>query len=126
MNKHFFEYMMEFERQLLRCDLGRDRIVNTERQKNINLMDMAYSMGWEIDSPVIGAIDYYGFIRKTTGLIEKGHTINSRVLIAPVINFQSIKMSDLVRVDSRLVTFFPEYKNVILTLRGFTRGEYEL
>jgi len=119
MNKHFFTYMEEFETEVANSRLGIDKVVSINNQTNPSILNIAYSMGWTFDSDTITAIDYYGYIKKSSSLIDLGYKINSKSLIARVINFQSIKIEEIISINHKLITFFPEYKNVILDLRGF-------
>jgi len=121
MNRYFFTYMSEFEEAVLKSTFSKDRFIRTARQTNDNLVNIAYSIGWEIETDVCGAIDYYGFIKRSTGLVYGVEEMGTPVVLAKVVNFQSLRMQDLIQIDSKLVAFFPEYKNVILTLRGFNR-----
>ena len=71
-------------------------------------------------------IDYYGFLKRSTGLIEKVDEMRAklvgrqlRMVKAPVVHFASVRMEDVAIRAPELVAGFPDFKKTILDARGF-------
>ena len=71
-------------------------------------------------------IDYYGFLKKSSALVERIESERAelagrqvRMLKALVVHFASVRMEDVARLAPQLVSDFPDFKKTILRARGF-------
>lgn len=106
-------------------------VFDTRGHVSVNRSKMAYTafakrLGAAIKTYKIFAVDYYGYIKKSTGFIDslhmqigilRGKQIKS--MRVPLVHFASIKMEDVAKINSNMLKEFPKFKQTILTLRGF-------
>lgn len=81
-----------------------------------------------VDSDEEFAIDYYGYIKKSKGLLQ---SIDMQSLDSPgvqiaavktkVIYFASLRIEDVLNVSPEMVALFPVIKKQILKYRGFKK-----
>ena len=72
------------------------------------------------DKPL--AIDYYGHIKKSTGIIDvvkKYNGIEIKSIKVPVVYWASIKNEDILNLAPELMDGFPLFKKHLIDLRGF-------
>ena len=67
-------------------------------------------------------VDYYGYIRKSSGMIQlingyKG--IEIKTILVPVVHFASIKNEHIAELAPELLEGFQEFKGHLIKLRGF-------
>lgn len=77
---------------------------------------------FEYDKPA--AIDYYGLIKKSTGLVDQvssNHELQVRAVKAPIVHFASIKIEWISDLAPDLVRDFPKFKKKIVSLRRFKK-----
>ena len=81
-------------------------------------------MGVVFDHAEPAAIDYYGFIKKSSGLMAQfanSSDLQVRAVRAPIVHFASIKVEDVSDLSPELVRDFPGFKKLLVTLREFKR-----
>jgi len=86
-------------------------------------------MGLEIDTEVIMAIDYYGYMKKSRGFNSqvkevmdnfKGSQV--KLLDAKVVHFNSVRLEVLAKLAPELVTDFGDFKKAVLDAREFNHN----
>lgn len=116
-------YIESFERAVIlgvRQKLwGSEQSIST-RPGKLSIGPMGKILGTEIDTDMVLAIDYYGYVKKSRGLLK---TLLSngrpRFVATPVVFFNGIKLEVLARVSPELVLDFVEFKSAVLDIRGF-------
>ena len=132
MTKQFLRYLTIFETEFIPKGiksgvLGKSWLVSVRPGK---LSKTAYGqlIGDCINSEISFAIDYYGHIKKSKGLIhvinEKSLAIKGRQLKkvqSTMVHFASIKIEDIAEItkDPFIITKFSEFKKVLLMNRGY-------
>ena len=79
-------------------------------------------IGMRIDTPIPMAVDYYGHIKKSTGImdvVEKYDGIEIKSIKVPVVYFASVKNEDILNLAPELMDGFPLFKKYLIDLRGF-------
>lgn len=98
---------------------GLEQAVST-RPGKLSTGPMGKFLGVEIDTDIAMALDYYGYVKKSRGLLT---TLRSngrpRFIVTPVVFFNGIKLEVLARVSPELVLGFVEFKSAVLDIRGF-------
>ena len=105
---------------------SRMAVVATKNCKLSNY-DFGKRIGDVIDTEIVLVIDYYGYLKRSKGFLEK---MRSKVNPLPkelrsyMVHFASIKMEDIAAMTSDISVMldFPRLKNEILILRGFKKS----
>lgn len=129
---NFIEYRDKFEIDIVLKGLQLG-VFSGKKQVPVSRSRMAYTsfakkLGLFVVSSSIFAIDYYGYLKKSSGFIDafcnqkilRGKQLKSAYV--DVVHFASIKMEDISYLDSNMLKDFPEFKKVILTARGFNKN----
>jgi len=69
-------------------------------------------------------IDFYGLLKKSKGFLDKCASyedVEIRRLLSPIVHFASIKIEDVVNLDSSLAIDFVGFKSYLVALRGFKK-----
>lgn len=126
----FGDHLIAFEESVARCVrdgfFGQKERITTKPNA---LKDLPFGkvMGNAIPSNMAFTIDYYGYLKRSTGqefLICKALAENppQRFIESIVVHFASIRIEDVVRLMPLLkVAVFVEFKSIILDARGFKR-----
>ena len=88
----------------------------------LSLTPFGFEMGVFVDTEAILTVDYYGYLKKSRGFLEKFADKNKDdVIWSPIVHFASIKIEDIVQmtIDMSVIATFPLLKNEILIRRGF-------
>lgn len=128
-NSDFRNYLNKFERDIIVKGiesglLGKDMMIPVRKGKLDNT-EFGQMLGITFDHSDPAAIDYYGFIKKSSGLITKfadSSDVQIRAVRAPIVHFASIKVEDVSDLSSELVKDFPEFKKRLVSLRQFKRN----
>jgi len=99
--------------------------VSTKRGK-LFYNDFGKILGSTIDTSIILAIDYYGYIKRSKGFLNKLESTGNPIpteMKSYIVHFASVKMEDIAFMtnDVSVMIDFPRLKNEILILRGFRR-----
>ena len=92
--------------------------------KNGKLYNTAFGkfIGNLLECEEILAIDYYGHIKKSSGMlkvIENYKGIEVKSIMVPVVYFASVKNEDITALAPELMDGFPLFKKQLIELRGF-------
>lgn len=112
------------EKGVARGDLGRPLFVSTRNGKLYRSMGALF--GYVVYSDRAFAIDYYGYVKKSTALVqdmtERART-NPGVQISSVrtkvVYFSALKIEYIAELAPELVAGFPFFKKLALSYRGF-------
>lgn len=133
--KDFAKYLRRFEVAVCEVGatqnvLGRDELVPVSSCR-LEKTRFGRLMGWRIDSDFPFAINYYGYIKRSTGFFASFQAARAmakeaqiKSLVVPVVNFASIKLEKMARLAPTLVVDFAAFKKAILDARGF-KHQYE-
>lgn len=131
--KNFKRYLAQFEHDVVeqgiatgvlgglsRVPVAKGRLANTP---------FGYFMGPWVQSDALFAVDYYGLLKRSSGLYQEAMRLQKGLLIgrqvkmvsAPVVHFASIKLDQTSRLAPHLLTEFSEFKKTILKVRGFQK-----
>jgi len=87
-------------------------------------------LGTVIESSEVFSIDYYGYSKKSRGLLSQINELLKEstgmqisAMRISVVYFASIKVEDIAVVAPDMVSVFPFLKKEILTRRGFKNGQ---
>jgi hypothetical protein len=125
-NEEFKTYLAKFEKEIIvqgiqSGKLGKTMMVPIRRGK-LDSTDFGKKLGTVFAYAEPAAIDYYGFIKKSSGLIDNfasNTEMQIRAIKAPMVHFASIKIEYVSDLSSELVEGFPEFKKELVLLRGF-------
>lgn len=86
-------------------------------------------MGPWIQSDALFAVDYYGLLKRSSGLYQEAMRLQKGLLVgrqvkmmsAGVVHFASIKLDQMSRLAPHLLREFSEFKEIILKARGFQK-----
>jgi len=119
----FYEYLKEFEvkviiQGILLGHFGKIEKIST-KQTRLALFEKY--LGSEIYTEVVMAVDYYGYYKKSSSLIDISRDLGSqhKMLDAIIIHFASVRMDQIAKLAAHLIEGFPHFKNELLYLRGF-------
>lgn len=132
MMQQFPRYLSLFETVFIpmgikRGVLGRNWLISI-RPGKLSKTHYGQLLGDSINSEVPFAIDYYGHIKKSKGLIymtnEKLIALKGRQLKkvqSTIVHFAAIKIEDIAAItkDPFIITKFPAFKKVLLINRGY-------
>lgn len=131
---NFFTYLPEFEKRVVESFVL-DGCIKKEkipiRAGKLANATFGRKLGGMIDSMEIFAIDYYGHIKRSKGLIFEFHTILANVpeqvksVEAPLVYFASIRFEKVAKYAPDLVADFRWFKKNLLDMRGFNHN-YEV
>jgi hypothetical protein len=124
-------YLRLFEKaiavEIKKGNFGKNELVSARGSK---LAKTGYgrSLGNAIDSKEEFAIDYYGYIKKSRGLLDRIRE-ERKILKASqlksiqtkVVHFPSIKIDQIADFGAFFISGFPGFKKHILKLRGFQK-----
>jgi hypothetical protein len=127
---NFNRYLAKFERMVcygVELDLlGRTMPVSV-REGKLYYSKFARFMGGSVENQTPLAIDYYGYFKKSFGLIRyleeiQGEIVDKQIkdISTTVVIFNSIRVEDIevISKDEYLLWGFTEFKNTILDKRG--------
>lgn len=128
--EEFKRYLPLFEevivaRGIAKGILGKDRLVPV-RSGRLWGVKFGRSIGEKIESELSFAVDYYGYIKKSTGFfaeVAELQGVQVKMMGTKLVYFASIRIEDIARLSSSLVQDFPDFKEFILSLRGFKKNE---
>jgi len=123
--KAFHKYKERFERNVLlkglkKGILGRKALVSRKKGR-LAQSNFGKIMGTLFYSDVPCAFDYYGLVKKSTELLKKFVENPSSVIETQVVHFASVKIEHIIELDKSLVEGFPEFKKIVIQLRGFSK-----
>lgn len=122
-DREFTQYLYNFEDAFLNRNphdiLWKDRVISV-RESRLKSHAFGQILGTVFEHPIPCAFDYYGLQRKSTALIhELATTTDKNTLVCSVLNFQSVKVEDILNIDSNLIQEFAQFKATLLKIRGF-------
>ena len=129
-NSDFKNYLEMFEKQVvvkgIECGLLGKNMMVPIRNGRLATTEFGKMLGstFLYDDPA--AIDYYGFIKKSSGMVSKyaeSSIMQVSAVRAPIVHFASIKVENVSDLSSELVKDFPEFKKVLVALRNFKRKD---
>jgi len=129
----FSEYMKEFEEKVVLRGIRKGYFTKEEvvyaRECRLSFTEFGDLVGLCIELDDLCAIDYYGHIKKSEGVrklfdeiiaLEKGGQLKG-VSNIPFVHFASIKIEEVAELAPELVADFPEFKKILLSMRGFKK-----
>ena len=127
----FRSYLRKFEHDVIAAGvekglLGKDKLVPLRNGK-LARSKFGKLIGVRIDSEIVFAVDYYGHMKKSRGLVNTANDTSAekegqvRLLEAPVVHFASIKIEDIASLDVNMIALFPTFKQKMLIERGFKK-----
>lgn len=128
---NFKEELIAFENEVILSCVSKGLLVKKSfvSVRNGKLFSsMSPLFGYEIKSALEFAVDYYGYVKKSTGLLitimdlmsEPGVQVSA--VSTCVIHFASIKIELIMDVAPSMVQVFPVLKREILIKRGFLQS----
>ena len=129
----FVKYMNMIEQRMLIPGMLKGlytrRIKAPIRSQKLQSTKFGEFVGPIFDTSAVMVIDYYGLLKKSTGLMERvgelerqGFEIKSATV--PVAFFSEVKLEQLSEFSPALVPSFLEFKEHLVKLRGFpSNGE---
>ncbi len=134
-NINFKKYIIKFEKLVVIAGVQKDLLGSIQfvsvKNTAINSSNFAKQMGRIIPTDLVLALDYYGYYKKSSGFYVKQGTEKSslngrqlKMMSSIVVHFNSIKMEDIVLLtgDTYIISNFPEFKQMVLSRRGFKNG----
>ena len=131
--KNFQEYLMRFENVVIEQGvsseiLGRISRVPVAKGRLASTVFGRFMGPW-IQSDVPFAVDYYGLLKRSSGLyqeimrLQRGLLVGRqlKIISAPVVHFASIKLDHMSRLAPHLLMEFSVFKETILKARGFQK-----
>jgi len=132
----FFKYLHIFETKFIpeglrKGTLGKSWLISI-RDGKLSGTAFGQLLGSTVDSVSLFALDYYGHIKKSKGLILY---INSKLIAlkgrqlkkveAPIVHFASITIEDISEIteDPLIITKFSEFKQILLKNRGYLKND---
>jgi len=120
------EYLNSFENRIIIPGLEKKMFCKEGMVtlKNGKLANTAFGkfIGNLLECEEILAVDYYGHIKKSKGLldmVEKYKGIEIKSVLVPVVYWASIKNEDIAMLAPDLLDNFPLFKSFLIDLRGF-------
>ncbi len=128
----FKDYLEKFEKDIVvrgikAALLGRYMMIPIRRGK-LEKTEFGKILGPEFIYLEPAAIDYYGLIKKSSGLVAKfanSTELQVRAVRAPIVHFASLKIENISDLAPELVRNFPEFKKMLVVLRQFKRNSKE-
>ena len=125
----FQNILNRFEKEIIvKAVLSEDKAftkICSVSTKDSKLIDFGLMIGLVIDTDLILTIDYYGYLKKAKGFIDKLNKSDEKLktIDSFLVHFASIKMEDIISVtnDIDLIANFPKLKTEILIKRGFKK-----
>ena len=130
----FKKMVYAFEQKIVVEGFVRERFsqIRTIPRKEGKLSNQSFGkmMGEFIDTQRLITLDYYGFFKRSKGLLNLIKKEDAKQVKSFFISFASIKMEDIIFLtnDVSVIMNFPSLKNEILIHRGFIKrnmGELE-
>lgn len=134
MDKSFQKYIKDFEDVVIETgvainSLGVFTLIPIRPGKLLTTV-FGRSIGSVSASFFSFAIDYYGFIKPSRGLIEdyemrkqQLHGRQLRKIGGLLVHFASLKIEEVDRLsNSNLTAGFPKFKKTLIEMRGFKKG----
>jgi len=130
MNRAEFEsYMTLFEREVVADGvtlrvLGRPELVPV-RNGRLSRTMFGRVLGARVRSDEQFALDYYGLLKKSTGLIQQVETVTGmqiKMIETTVVHFASIRIEAVASLAPNLVKEFPIFKGLVLQWRRFPKN----
>ncbi len=136
MTELFFKYLHIFETEFVpeglhKGILGKSWLISI-REGKLSRTTFGQLLGTTVESTVPFALDYYGHIKKSKGLILY---INSKLIAlkgrqlkkveSTIIHFASITIEDISEIteDPLIITKFSEFKQILLKNRGYLKDD---
>ncbi len=126
----FGEYMAAFELTVLASAvnqglLGRREVLPV-RPGKLTRSQFGTKIGAVFSSKVSFAVDYYGLLKRSSGLLDEIKWIQDelrgrqvKAVESIVVHFASVRIEDVARMNPALVGGFPVFKKAVLDSRGF-------
>ena len=125
-DNNFKEYLYAFEKSIMIPGVERDVFTKEGKVavKECKLCNTPFGefVGTVLEYNRPMAIDYYGLIKKSTGMMDivNGYkNIEIKSIIVPIIHFASIKHEHISSLSPELLSMFTEFKDHLVQLRGF-------
>lgn len=120
------EYLNSFENRIIIPGLEKKMFCKEVMitLKNGKLANTAFGkfIGNLLECEEILAVDYYGHIKKSKGLldmVEKYKGIEIKSVLVPTVYFASVKNEHITELAPHLLNDFPLFKAYLIQLRGF-------
>jgi hypothetical protein len=90
------------------------------------------SLGQKCSSDLEFVVDYYGYLKKSDGLLKSISKLQSemigkqvKMVSTIVVHFASLKIEEVARISQspRVVAGFPLFKNELLEMKGFIKNQ---
>ena len=123
---NYKSYLDSFEREVIipgvdSGRLGKKGMITIKKCKLSNT-PFGDFVGLNLVHEVAMAIDYYGLIKKSVGMlrvIEEYKNIEIKSILVPTVYFASVKNEDITELAPHLLNNFPLFKSYLIQLRGF-------
>ena len=120
------KYLDSFEKQIVivgveRKLFGKEGMAPLKECK-LSSTQFGRFVGSRINCPIPMAIDYYGMIKKSSGLIDvvnNYHGLEIKSILVKVAYFASIKNEHINELAPELLENYPLFKKFMIELRGF-------
>lgn len=129
----FNRYLYDFEVKIISVGVDKGSMGKLAfvpiRNGKLSGTHFGRTLGHSVDSESLFAIDYYGYYKKSKGLLSSLKEITARqnhpfkAVEAILVSFPSIKIEDIISLspDTALIVEFPQFKKSLLELRGIER-----
>jgi len=129
---NFETYKVDFEAAIVGgvADglLGKIKSVPVHHGK-LHKRRIAQVMGDEMDTDLLIAIDYYGYMKRSRGfknyvkeVMEKYKGSQVKLASATVVHFNSVRLEILAKIATNLVADFGDFKKAVLDAREFNHN----
>ena len=115
----FFKYMYDFEQAMIvtQSVWRPDKV--SKRACKLSRQEFGQLIGTCIKSNDNCVIDYFGLLKKSIGFHRVANSSSDTNISTNLLYFQSIKIETLLTIDSHLMEYFPTFKKILLSIRGF-------
>jgi len=129
---HHKEYLDSFEKRVIIQGLYEGKLgklgMITIRECKLSNTQFGKFVGTSLEYSVPMAIDYYGLIKKSTGVLKvvDGYkNVEIKSILIPVVYFASIRHEDIMDLANDLLNDFPLFKKFLIELRGFKANQIQ-
>lgn len=133
---NFKKYLSLFEKEVIMRGVkhgkfGKSTLISV-RDGKLSRGSFGKDVGRLMDTPLVIAVDYYGLVKKSKGLVarirreaEELRGRQLKMVSAPVVHFASVHIEDVAEltVNPYLIGKFVEFKKLMIRKRGFKNGE---
>jgi hypothetical protein len=123
MRRSFEDYLSAFEQEvivegILRGILGQ---IGDIPVKPTRLAETSFGskLGIQFPAETVCAIDYYGYFKKSSSLMNLSNESSRTSHRGIVVHFASVRTQHVIKLAPMLVSQFPDFKDEVLKLRGF-------